>query len=111
MASKPITLPLPLGEPVERPSKRMPAFYSKAFEAKVAMTAPGQAGFAGEGPPGTICGGCKRFMSKGAYAGASRDDWPKPGPCGKFTDITRNKGANIPARTPSCKHYKGKHDK
>ena len=65
-------------------------------------TYPGQASWATEGPPDTVCRQCRHWTIQGYLTGR---EMLRPGPCAKFERMTRQKGPAVPPYAPSCRYF------
>jgi len=65
-------------------------------ERLIDITFPGMAHFAGSGPSGQYCGGCRH------WAGTSTR---KQAPCGKYLALTSCNGRQVPRSAKACKYF------
>lgn len=78
---------------------------------KALITHKGMAHFAGTGPAGTFCRGCKFWKESGNVShlyyssGGKHGARLKPHPCQKFKHLTGSIGPGVPHNARSCKYF------
>lgn len=92
-------------------TEHLTKMFDDSFEEAFKKTPPGMAHLAGTGPTGRRCCQCERFYydkGKPEYWAVSNKlaaNTLKPARCGKYREMTKQKGAKFPAHTPACKYF------
>ena len=84
--------------------------YAPNLEAQMRATRPGQAHWAGSGPPGTTCGECAHLGYFRKHQNGSGDTvrTHRVGGCAKFHELTQKHGPAVAKGAPACKYFQPK---
>lgn len=78
------------------------------MQVKINETYEGQAAWAGGGPQGKTCRGCKHWECKGHFASGAKVNQLKDAPCKKYQSLSRrSKVEKFPHSAKACRFFLG----